>query len=188
MSRAEKLDFRKISVLLVDDNPHALELLSQILGGYRVERNEVCASAEEARERVAAKAFDIIIVDAEMPNEDGFSLTREIRRRSDQPNFTAPIILLSANTPLAKVTAARDAGASAVIKKPVAPGVLLNRITWLARHSREFVQTSTYIGPDRRFKQVPLPAEISERRADALALMASFDGAMSQDDVNSLFG
>jgi DNA-binding response OmpR family regulator len=137
---------------------------------------------------VAELVFDVVIVDAEMPNQHGLDFTRTVRRQFDQPNFMAPIILVSGNTPTAKVIEARDAGANAVIKKPVAPSVLLARIEQLARSNRDFISSTNYVGPDRRFKNLPLSPELPERRAGAIALMASPERAMSQDDVNALFG
>lgn len=188
MAAATRLDLRKAKVLLVDDNPQSLELISQILIGFRVEKTTGCRSPEEAREALSLSSFDLVIIDGEMPNEDGISLTRHIRREPDQPNFTAPIILVSGHTPTEKVLRARDAGANMIVKKPIAPAVLLSRIEWLARNTREFVTTPTYCGPDRRFQHLPLPDGIEERRAEAIALTAHPDRAMSQNDVDALFG
>lgn len=183
-----RLDLRKTKVLLVDDNPQSLELMTQILLGFRVDKTSGCRSPEEARDLLVSAIFDLIIIDGEMPNEDGISLTRHIRSEPNQPNFTAPIIVVSGHTPAEKVIRARDAGANMIIKKPIAPSVLLSRIEWLARNSREFVTTSSYCGPDRRFQHLPLPEGLPERRSDAIALTANPERAMSQNDVDALFG
>ncbi len=183
-----KLDFSRSKILLVDDLHPSRELMLQVLMGFRVKNVETCASADEASQQIAAKPFDLIIIDGEMPAEDGISLTRHVRSGPKKPNFTAPILLVSSHTPMDKVIRARDAGANMVIKKPIAPAVLLARIRWLACNDRDFVRTDTYCGPDRRFKSVPLAEGIEERRADALALTASPDRAMSQDEIDSLFG
>lgn len=187
-SSSGRLDLRKARTLVVDDNSTSLDLMSQILLGFRVQNAKTCNSAKEARELLAGAAFDLIIIDAEMPDEDGLGLTRHIRQQPAGPNFTAPIILVSASTPREKILEARDAGANIVVKKPIAPAVLLSRIEWLARNTREFVTSTTYCGPDRRVKNLPLPDGVQERRADAIALSATPDRAMSQDDVDSLFG
>lgn len=188
LSSSTRLDLRKAKVLLVDDNPQSLELMSQVLVGFRVGRIATCRSAEEARETVAAVAYDLIIIDGEMPEEDGISLARHIRSQREAPNFTAPIVVVSGHTPVEKVTTARDAGANFVVKKPIAPGVLLSRIEWLARNNRQFVTTESYCGPDRRIKQQLLPEGIPERRSSAIALVSNPVRAMSQDEVDSLFG
>lgn len=188
MLSSTRMDLQKARVLLVDDNAQSLELLTQVLLGFRVEKTSPCRTPAEARDLLATAIFDLIIIDGEMPGEDGISLTQYIRREPDLPNFTAPIILVSGHTPKDKVIRARDAGANIIVKKPIAPVVLLSRIEWLARSAREFVSTPTYCGPDRRYQHLPLPEGLDERRSDTIALTANLDRAMSQNEVDSLFG
>ena len=83
---------------------------------------------------------------------------------------------------------ARNAGANMIIRKPVAPSVLLDRIEWIARNTRPFVDSGDYRGPDRRIRNLPLSPETPERRAEVLSLVGDPDRAMSQDDVTALFG
>jgi CheY-like chemotaxis protein len=182
------MDLRRAKVLLVDDNPHSLDLMAQVLRGFRVAGTVPCRSIAEARENFSTQAFDLLIIDAEMPEEDGISLTLEVRSQPRLPNFTAPIILVSAHTPAEKVQRARDAGANLVVKKPIAPAILLDRLEWLARETRDFVKADGYCGPDRRYKNRPLPSGQEERRAGALALTSDMDRKMSQDDIDALFG
>ena len=186
-STSRRLNLGKAIVLLVDDNPQSLELLEEVLAGFKVQITMACRSAAAARETAAAAPFDLILIDGEMPGEDGISLTRHIRAQPETLNFTTPIIMMSANTPLDKVLRARDAGANMVIKKPVEPAVLLNRIERLACSSRQFVITESFCGPDRRFKNQLPPEGVAERRADAIALTATPERAMAQNEVDSLF-
>lgn len=187
-SPTTRLDLRKARALLVDDNPQSLELLSQVLAGFRLKQLQSCLSAEEARSLVAREKFDLILIDFAMPGEDGLHLARHIRSESSLPNQTAPILILHGYTPVEMVMRARDAGANMIIRKPVAPSVLLSRIEWIARNNRAFVDSGAYRGPDRRIRNVPLSPETPERRADALALVVDPGRAMSQDDVTALFG
>lgn len=187
LARATRLDMQRANVLLVDDSAQSLELISQILMGFRVKNIKPCRSADEARELLPRHRFDMMLIDADMPTEDGVSLVRGIRQNAADPNHTAPIMVVSGFTPAHRVAQARDAGANIIVKKPIAPAVLLSRIEWLARNTREFVLSATYCGPDRRFQTVPLPDGCEERRADAIALAATPEREMSQDDVDSLF-
>jgi CheY-like chemotaxis protein len=182
-----RIDLRRAKVLAVEDNPLALQLLTEALNGLRVRSVKPCASSSEARQLLPTEAFDLIIIDAEMPEENGIDLVRHIRSAPTYPNFTTAVLLVSANTPMDMVTQARDAGANMVVKKPLLPAVLLPRIEWLARNNRQFVSTDSYCGPDRRFKNGPPPPGVTERRADALALTSDTTRALSQDDINSLF-
>lgn len=187
-SLGTRLDFRKARALIVDDNPQSLDLLSQVLAGFRLQQLKTCLSAGEARSLVALEKFDLILIDFAMPEEDGLHLARYIRSEPSLPNQTAPILILHGYTPVEMVMQARDAGANMIIRKPVAPSVLLDRIEWIARNNRPFVESAAYRGPDRRIRNLPLSPEMPERRADALALVGDPDRAMSQDDVTALFG
>lgn len=186
-SAGQRLDLKQLRVAVVDDNVQSLELVSQVLLGFRVRAIRPCRGASEALPLLNSEPMDLIIVDAEMPGQDGFSLIKDIRSRPDGPNFTAPIILTSGVTPLTKISRARDAGANLVVRKPIVPAILLGRITWLARSPRQFVNSPGYCGPDRRFQMLAPPEEEGERRAGNLKLIAQPERALSQDEINSLF-
>lgn len=182
-----RIDLKGVQALVVDDNAQSLELLSQILIGFRMNKIKSARSAGEADQTLRAHKFDLLIIDSEMPGEDGLSLTRRIRREARSENATASIILISAHTSAEKVALARDCGANLVVKKPIVPAILLSRIVWLASTTRQFVNSETYCGPDRRFRIAP-PPDGRERRVDANALIADPERAMSQNEVDSLFG
>ena len=185
-SGGRRLDLKRIRTLIADDNPNALAILVQVLLGFGVRNADAYATVAEATPRLDSELYDLVIVDCEMPDQDGFELVRHIRSNPDGPNFTVPIIAVSGFTPLIKVERARDAGASQLITKPIVPSVLLSRIEWLARVPRQFINSSGYCGPDRRFHSQAVPNGV-ERRADAIRLMEQPEHAMSQDEVDSLF-
>ncbi|MFA7262458.1 MAG: response regulator [Caulobacter sp.] len=182
-----RLDFSAVSIFAVDDNDQALGLLEEILRGFRAGNTTVCASALAAQDLLAATRFDLLIIDADMPEEDGITLTQRIRSRPDQPNFTSPVVLASSHTPLERIRRARDAGVNVFIKKPIIPAVLLERLSWLARNTRPFVSAPAYCGPDRRFRKGPPPDGFEDRRAEGIALAATPDRALSQNDIDALF-
>src|SRR5665213_2141524 len=63
------------------------------------------------------------------------------------------------------VERARDCGSNIVLAKPVSPQSLLERIIWIAREKRPFVNCGSYMGPDRRFHDTGPPAGVQGRRA-----------------------
>jgi hypothetical protein len=73
------------------------------------------------------------------------------------------------------VTKARDCGANFIIAKPITPKIILERIIWVAQSTRLFVETETYIGPDRRFRKAAPPSEygVGRRSGDAEAAAAA---------------
>jgi CheY-like chemotaxis protein len=179
---------RRARVLVVDDSEPSAEVMIEVLSGFGVRNIRKCSSSEEARRHAAAQAFDLLIVDMEMPGEDGIAFTRSVRAQEEGPNFTSPIVLVSGFTPMQKVFDARDAGANMVLAKPVSPPILLERIEWIARNTRQFVNSADYCGPDRRFRRGRPPEGVEERRAGAIALMSDAERALSQDDIDSIFG
>jgi DNA-binding response OmpR family regulator len=186
MSSMQRLDLRNSAMLVVDDNEQSLNLMVQMLAGFRV-RPGTCPSAAEAKAALRISRFDLVIVDGEMPDEDGIELVRHIRADRHGPNFAVPVLLVAAHTPVNKIVQARDAGANLVVRKPVSPTILLSRIEWLARSTRQFVDSPDYRGPDRRFRVGPPPPGVEERRSDVLALTANPDRSLSQNEVDSLF-
>lgn len=187
LATATRLDLSQARALVVDDNIQSLDLLSQVLTGFRLMRLRNCLSASEARDVLATETFDLIFIDYAMPEEDGLHLARHIRSDIASPNHTAPIVILHSFTPEDMVMQVRDAGANMVIRKPVVPSILLSRIEWIARNTRDFVDSATYRGPDRRLRSIPLRPDTPERRSGALALVSDPSRAMSQDDVTALF-
>lgn len=164
-----------------------MSVLTAILMGFGINQATKCSSVAEARDSLLNRAFDLVIVDCEMPEEDGFSLVRHIRSDPDSANFTVPILMMSAVTSQSKVEAVRDTGAHFAIAKPVSPATLLERMMWIAQSRRLFISAPGYCGPDRRFHTVPLQDGMSERRGADLELTAEPERALSQDEINGLF-
>jgi CheY-like chemotaxis protein len=183
-----RFNLSKTRILTVDDNPHGMDILSQILLGFCVERTAKATTAEEAKLKLASEEFSLVIIDDKMPGQDGYDVIDHIRLDPRAINYTVPIIMTSANPTTSVILRARDAGANYVIAKPLVPGVLLAGIHLMANCNREFVTSDNYRGPDRRIKTGPPPEGIEERRADALRLMQTPERAMSQDEVTALFG
>ena len=183
----KRLGLRDVQPLLVDDNPQSADLIGGILMGFGISHATKSPSVADARKLLARKAFDVVMINCEMAEEDSFDLVREIRADPQSPNGCAPVLMLSARTGQQTVLKARDAGANFTIAKPVSPLILLERLLWIAQSNRAFVNEASYRGPDRRFRTEPLPMGEEERRAEDLRLTATPDRALSQDEINGLF-
>jgi CheY-like chemotaxis protein len=72
-------DLSRIEVLLVDDEPSAREALARLLEQYGASVRAV-ASCAAARRAVTRRRPDVIVADIAMPEEDGYSLMRRLRR------------------------------------------------------------------------------------------------------------
>jgi len=85
-----------------------------------------------------------------MPIFDGLELTQMIRQPGANANPYVPIIMLTGHTEKARVTAARDAGITEFLAKPISAKALYQRIANVVANPRPFIKTKNYFGPDRR--------------------------------------
>jgi len=114
-------------ILVVDDDPRICRSLAHYLGreGYGV---RTALNGKEMRRRVTEKPPDLVILDLILPDEDGLTLARELRARSD-----VPIIILTAKFGAADEFAELEFGAADYITKPFDEQTLLARVHSLLR-------------------------------------------------------
>ena len=93
---------------------------------------------------------DIVITDWAMPIFDGLELVQMIRQPGANANPYVAIIMLTGHSEKKRVTAARDAGVTEFLAKPISAKGLYQRIINVVANPRPFIKTKTYFGPDRR--------------------------------------
>ncbi len=100
-------------ILVVDDDRRLRDLLQRYLfeNGFRV---TTAADANEARQRMEAFAFDLLVVDVMMPGETGLQLTQSLRTRT-----SVPIMLLTALGESEDRIAGLEHGADDYLVKPL---------------------------------------------------------------------
>ena len=111
------------TILVIDDERVVRLSLVALLQskGYRV---SPAASAQEARESLAAGPFDLVLLDLKMPNVNGMALLPEICRQYPE----MPVVVLSAYATLESVMQAAHEGAQDYLLKPIDPGRFLQRV------------------------------------------------------------
>ncbi|WEK39037.1 MAG: response regulator [Candidatus Brevundimonas colombiensis] len=152
--------------MVVDDSPFSLTLTANALAGFGIRPSFAIGSGAEAKRLLAEKSVDLLVLDTDMPDIDGFELIRWLRRSGPNPNAFIPVIMTASHIRRGRVAEARDCGANFVVTKPFSPALLLERILWVARDTRPFLEVGDYLGPDRRFRHVDYDGV--ERRADML--------------------
>jgi signal transduction histidine kinase len=117
-----------VRVLLADDNEANRELVGAILRavGHQV---DLAVNGVEAVAAAARGEHDLVLMDVQMPVQDGVSATRAIRRLAS-PAGRVPIIALSANVLAQQVEQYRACGMNDHVAKPIAPGELLSKVAW----------------------------------------------------------
>jgi DNA-binding response OmpR family regulator len=99
------------------------------------------------------------------------------------------VILITGHTKPSQIFRGRDSGASFVVRKPVAPLVMMQRIIWLLNDQRKFVTSPDYCGPDRRVKAIGPPVGMKGRRCDDLSAQVGDAKTpnLEQDEIDALF-
>ena len=183
-----RINLERLSVALVDDNQQSLDILSQVVAGFGVRQIIKCENAEMAMQVAKKHPLDFIITDDQLAGMNGYKFVEWLRREAGPPNAYIPVILVTGHSRMARVMKARDCGAHFLVAKPITPKVLLDRILWIAKDERVFVETSTYVGPDRRFKREGPPPGTKGRRSDDRPpeVGEASTPNLSQDQINDM--
>src|SRR3982074_3757503 len=114
-------------VLVVDDEDHILELARLYLSreGYQI---ETVADGSQALARFGQVKPDLVVLDIMLPNLDGLTICREIRKQSQ-----VPIIMLTARDEVTDKVVGLELGADDYLTKPFHPQELVARAKALVR-------------------------------------------------------
>jgi CheY-like chemotaxis protein len=142
--------FDHLKALIVEDNVHMRTLLRSLLTALGVKHVYEASNGADAFVILRDKSPDMILTDLSMKPIDGIAFTREVRLSHDSPNPYVPIIMVTGHTERLKVEAARDAGVTEFLAKPITAQGLFLRIAQIVERPRAFVRCAEYFGPDRR--------------------------------------
>ena len=182
------INLRDLVILVADPSSYMSMLIHSMLRGFGSNKVLEARSSTSVLQVLTNQKIDILICDSRLPPHGGLPLTRAIRRKQDNANRTIPILVMTSDGRETSVKLARDAGANMVIAKPMSPGSLYDRLAWIAFNPRQFVDTPTYFGPDRRFKIEGYPNGSGRRKGDKVVEIGEEAGpALAQGDIDSLF-
>lgn len=119
-----------MNVLIIEDSKSTQMLLSKYVQNLGHHAKHV-ANAKEAIETLKVEPFDMILTDVEMPGQNGFDLTRELR--ASVLKEWIPIIFISGNTSDEYLTQGINAGGDAFLHKPINYTVLKAQIHAMSR-------------------------------------------------------
>jgi DNA-binding response OmpR family regulator len=145
------MDGAKGRILVVDDDPHAVEILTRMLGreGYDCLSASGGAAGLEILQR---EAVDVIVLDVMMPEMDGLQVCEQLR--SDQKLRQIPVILLTAKDDMETRSRGMGLGVSEYLTKPINKRELFTRVASqlhaaeINRKLNEAVQQATITGSD----------------------------------------
>jgi two-component system response regulator PilR (NtrC family) len=116
---ASKANARVPRVLIVDDEPDLIELVSMTLSRMNL-TSEGAADIAQAREHLNSRRFDLCLTDMKLPDGDGLDLVEWIQ--NNQPNL--PVAVITAHGNVESAVRALKLGAFDFVSKPLDLGVL----------------------------------------------------------------
>lgn len=142
--------FDALSVLVAEDNPHMQRLLVSIFRALGIRKVLTAVEGGDALRVLDGIPVDIVFADYLMEPMDGLEMTRRIRSSPDSPNPYVPIVMVTAHATPGTVRAAREAGVTELLVKPVSVRAVAARLVEVIERPRPFVRQPGYFGPDRR--------------------------------------
>ena len=132
------MENNKIHILVVDDDNRIRDLLKEYLNenNYIVSTSE---DAENAKIKLTQFKYDLIVLDVMMPGQNGYELTKEIKK-----NIKVPIILLTARGEVENRIKGLELGADDYISKPFEPKELLLRIKNIIKKNNKIDLSKKY--------------------------------------------
>lgn len=170
------------TILITDDELRIRKLVADFLlhEGYTVLEAE---NGRVALEILEKEKVDLVILDVMMPEQDGLSVCREIRKKS-----SIPVIMLTAKSEEIDQLFAFELGADEYVTKPFSPKILTARVNALLRRlETETPLNSNGLVLDTESRQVSIdsqPLELSPKEYDLLAYLVDNKGkALSRQQI-----
>jgi PAS domain S-box-containing protein len=165
---------RRLRVLVVEDNSVNQKVLLMLLRrlGHAA---EAVAGGREALETLAAIRYDVVLMDCQMPDMDGYETTRELRRRQAPGVPRTPVVALTANALPEDRRRCFEAGMDDFLAKPV-------RIEDISRVLMERVRAPLDPAAVGRFRELVGEQSFVEVRLEFLRSAGELIGAMAEAD------
>lgn len=183
-------------ILMVEDDPAVVELVRQSLEGDITAAIDAAPSGEEGLQRAESCAYDLIILDINLPGMNGIQVCRSLRDADKR----VPIIMLTSKTDELDKVLGLELGADDYITKPFSPRELAARIRAVLRRTlfRESAPSegqlrfgALRIDPAARIVSLgQAPLKISTTEFDILYLLAANAGRVIPRDqiLQAIFG
>ncbi len=126
-------EVKNIKVLVVEDMPLNQLLMKTVLDDFGFER-DIASNGKIALEKMQSKSYDIILMDLQMPEMNGFEATEYIRNTMKS---SIPIIALTADVTTVDVAKCKSVGMNDYIAKPIDERLLYSKITGLVKKVKE---------------------------------------------------
>jgi len=161
-------DIKNIKVLVVEDIPLNQLLMRTLLDEFGFQC-EITANGRIAVDRLKSETFDIVLMDLQMPEMNGFEATEYIR---DNMKLTIPIIALTADVTTADLAKCRSVGMNDYIAKPVDEKVLYTKIVgFVKKPMNTDNKTEQLSNENKTLKYTDLDYLIRRTKANPILMM-----------------
>src|SRR5215207_6694612 len=121
-----KPDYGHVGVLIVDDEPAALDLCTRLLQRIGFADIDTAAEGRAAWDKCQVRKYGVVISDWNMPGMTGFDLVRRIR--ADEKLARTPFLMTSVDGGVERARIARQAGVNAFLIKPFGEAALRTKL------------------------------------------------------------
>lgn len=176
----------KHRILLVEDDAELARMVADFLNSNEFETS-IEGRGDTAAKRILDFKPDAVVLDVNLPGEDGFSVCRSVRQK-----YRGAIIMLTARGEDVDEVLGLEVGADDYMAKPVRPRVLLarlrshlRRITPVEAASTPITVGAMVVDPSRRSVEIAgQPVEVTTAEFDLLKLLAENAGkTLSRKDI-----
>jgi polar amino acid transport system substrate-binding protein len=135
-------DLRGLKVLVVDDNPTALELLTERLVSFAFDVTSTLNAKDALKllseaDRNQNKPYRLVLMDWRMPGLNGIEAGRHIKQNRDKLSLIPAVILITAYGREEVMLQAEESGLDAILIKPVSPSVLFDTVIRVLSNEEE---------------------------------------------------
>ncbi len=144
------LNFSQVEAALIEPNVSVLRGMRDSLVQLGIQKAFPCPGVTDFAELLVEQRPDLVVVDIDHPEIDGFRLIRWLRNDPDFPNPFIGIIATTYQPTAALLQRVNNSGADALLVKPPSGRQLMDRVLGLVESRKKFIVTADYTGPDRR--------------------------------------
>jgi len=149
---AKPLKGRKINILVAEDTPLNQKLVKKIVQKWDYDM-DLASNGKEAITLLEKNTYDIILMDIQMPEMDGYTASTIIRGLQDERKKNIPIIALTAHASNDEARKCLALGMNAYVSKPFDSNVLLNTIIQLVNKT-DLSETTQIYGEIEKSEQL----------------------------------
>lgn len=117
-----------IRILAVDDHPVNQKFVMKLLTKLGFKNIDLAENGREALNKIEAKDYDLVLMDCQMPEIDGYQATTKLREKEALSDKHLPVIALTANAMVGDRQKCLKAGMDDYLSKPIKPNKLMNMI------------------------------------------------------------